>query len=116
MNEIDIPIVNKSYELYKAFHGYRRLVPKSDRFTIYERSENLIIDTISLFLEAGYAKTNKSVILEQASVKLNILRFLVRLMKETKVIDLKKYTLLQQIIDEIGRMLGGWIRSSSSVR
>jgi hypothetical protein len=36
-------------------------------------------------------------------------------MKETKVFDLKKYTVLQEKIDEIGRMLGGWIRSSSNV-
>jgi hypothetical protein len=32
-------------------------------------------------------------------------------MKESKTLDIKKYTLLQEILDEIGRMLGGWIRS-----
>lgn len=116
MNDIDIPILKKSYDLYKTFHSYRKLVPKSDRFTIYERSENLIIDVVTLFLEAGYTKANKSVTLDQASVKLNTLRFLIRLMKETHIIDLKKYTSLQQTIDEIGRMLGGWIKSASSTR
>ncbi|KKP23754.1 MAG: hypothetical protein UR25_C0004G0085 [Candidatus Nomurabacteria bacterium GW2011_GWE1_32_28] len=25
--------------------------------------------------------------------------------------DVKKYTIIQNITDEIGRMLGGWIRS-----
>lgn len=35
-------------------------------------------------------------------------------MKENKSLDMKKYTLLQGIIDEIGRMLGGWIKSSMS--
>ena len=115
MNDIDIPILKKTYELYSTFHEYRRVVSKADRFTVYERSENLIIDLIELFLEAGYTKSgNKSAILEKASVKLNTLRFFIRLMKETKVFDLKKYTTLQGMIDEIGRMLGGWIRSSST--
>lgn len=101
--------------MYSAFHEYRRIVSKADRFTIYERSENLIVDLIELFLEAGYTKGgNKSAILEKASVKLNTLRFFIRLMKETKVLDLKKYTTLQEKIGEIGRMLGGWIRSSSA--
>ena len=114
MNDIDIPILKKTYELYSTFHEYR-IVSKADRFTVYERSENLIVDLIELFLEAGYTKSgNKSAILEKASVKLNTLRFFIRLMKETKVFDLKKYTTLQGMIDEIGRMLGGWIRSSST--
>lgn len=115
MNDTDIPILKKTYELYSVFHEYRRVVSKADRFTVYERSENLIVDLIELFLEAGYTKSgNKSAILEKASVKLNTLRFFIRLMKETKVFDLKKYITLQEKIDEIGRMLGGWIRSNAS--
>jgi len=100
--------------LYKVFHDYRKLVLKSDRFTIFKRSEDIIIDIVELFLEAGYSKgTNKAPILEKASVKLNTLRFLIRLMKDTKSLDNKKYVTIQEMIDEIGRMLGGWIRSSS---
>lgn len=114
MNDIDIPILKKTYELYATFHEYRRIVPKADRFTIYERSERCIVDVIELLIEAGYTKSNKSVALEKASIKLNTLRFFIRLMKETKVFDLKKYTVLQEKIDEIGRMLGGWIRSSTT--
>jgi len=114
MNDLDIPILKKSYELYKIFHDHRKLIPKSDRFTIFERSEDIIIDIVELFLEAGYSKNaNKIILLEKASVKLNTLRFLVRLMKDTKSLDNKKYIILQEMIDEIGRMLGGWIRSSS---
>ena len=80
MNDNDVPILRKIHELYKTFHEYRNLVPKQDRFSVYERTENII-------------------------------RFFIRLMKESKSLDLKKYTLLQGIIDEIGRMLGGWIKS-----
>lgn len=117
MNEIDIPIIKKSYELYKTFHEYRKVIPKTERFTVYERSENLIVDVIEYFLEAGYSKSgNKTTILERASTKLNTLRFFIRLMKETRSLDNKKYTMLQEMIDEIGRMLGGWIRSSSTSR
>jgi hypothetical protein len=113
MNDADIPILKKTYELYKLFHEYRKVVSKANRFTIYERCENLLIDIIEAFLEAGYAKTgNKVLILDKASVKLNALRLFIRLMKETHVIDMKKYLAIQEMIDEIGRMLGGWIRSS----
>jgi len=50
--------------------------------------------------------------LEQTSVRLNVLRVLVRLMKDVKAIDNAKYLTIEQGLDEIGRMLGGWIRST----
>lgn len=112
MTETEIPILKKTQDLYKVFHEYRKVVSKADKFTIYERSENIIVDLIELFLEAGYSRINKISLLEKASTKLNTLRFFIRLMKETKVFDLKKYVILQESIDEIGRMLGGWIRSN----
>ncbi len=117
MNDTDIPILKKSYDLYKTFHEYRKVISKSERFTVYERSENAILDILECFFEAGYSKgSNKITLLERASVKLNLLRFLFRLMKETKTFDNKKYVVLQEMIDEIGRMLGGWIRSSNASR
>lgn len=112
MNESGIPILKRAYDLYRTFHTYRKTVPKQDRFTIYERSEQLIIDLLECFFQAGYAaEAQKATFLQHASVKLNILRLFVRLMKDTKTLDTKKYVALQEIIDEIGRMLGGWIRS-----
>lgn len=112
MDEIEVPILKKSYELYKIFHEYRKVVPKQDKFTIYERSEHIILDLLEYLIEASYGdKMKKLFVLEKASIKLNLLRFMIRLMKETRTFDIKKYVTLQKIIDEIGRMLGGWIRS-----
>ncbi|MBI3332081.1 diversity-generating retroelement protein Avd [Candidatus Peregrinibacteria bacterium] len=115
MEELDIPILKKSYELYKAFHGWRALVPKADRYTLWQRAENVILDILEDILSAGQSpKNGKLAHLEQASIKLNLLRLFVRLRKDTKVLDMKKTVHLQQLIDEIGRMLGGWIKSLRS--
>lgn len=112
MNEIEIPILKKSYDLYKLFHEYRKVVPKLDRYTVWERSENSLLDMFEFFLEAGYTRQNgKIILLEKGSVKLNLFRFLIRLMKDTGSFDQKKYLIIQTHIDEIGRMLGGWMRS-----
>lgn len=112
MDEFDIPIFKKSYDLYKLFYGYRLSVPKQDRYTIWQRSENIMLDAIeSILLASQTYKMEKLPILNRASMKLNFLRIFLRLMKETKAIDQKKYITLEELIDEIGRMLGGWIRS-----
>ena len=113
MEEFDIPIFKKTYELYKTFYGYRNTVSKQDRYTLWQRCENLILDILESILWASQLpKKDKLPRLEKASLKLNFLRVFLRLCKEIKTIDNKKYVLLQEIIDEIGRMLGGWIRST----
>lgn len=112
MNNFNIPIFNKSYELYKLFHSFRNNVPKQDRFTIWQRCENIILDIVELSLRASLTpKSEKLPILEQMSFKLNFLRIFMRLIKDIKAIDIKKYALLEATINEIGRMLGGWIKS-----
>ena len=112
MNNFDIPIFKISYELYKTLYGYRKLVPKGDRFTVFERCENATLDVIeAILLASGQTKKEKIPTLEHASLKLNVLRVFIRLIKDTKAIDTKKYITLEVMIDEIGRMLGGWMRS-----
>jgi hypothetical protein len=63
MSEIDIPVLVKSYDLYKQFHEYRKVVPKQDRFTIYERAENIILSEIELLLEASYGDKARKIVL-----------------------------------------------------
>lgn len=113
MDEFDIPIFKKAYSLYKEFYSIRSSVSKQDRYTIYLRCENVILDVIEAILKAGREnKIEKLPTLESGSVKLNLLRVLIRLLKDIKAINIKKYSVLEEHIDEIGRMLGGWIKST----
>ncbi len=115
MNDFDIPIFKKTYDLYKTFHGYRDTVNKQDRYTIWQRCENVLLDILESILAASQMyKSEKLPTLERTSVKLNLLRVFFRLMKETKTIDGKKYVRLEKLVDEIGRMLGGWIKSTKA--
>lgn len=49
--------------------------------------------------------------LQQADLKLSLLKVLIRLAYDSKAIHLKHYIRLQEKLHEIGRMLGGWIKS-----
>lgn len=113
MNDLDIPIFKKSYDLYKEFYGLRLSVPKQDRYTLWQKCENLLIDILEgILLASQQSKSEKLPNLEKASVKLNFMRVCVRLLKDVKAIDNKKYVLIEAGLDEIGRMLGGWIKST----
>lgn len=116
IEEFDMPLLKSAYELYKTFYGFRNHIPKSDRYAIWQRTENLVLEIFEMiFLTGQQSKINRVPTLEKVSAKLNLLRVFVRLMKDIKTIDQKKYILLQQSIDEIGRMLGGWLKSSKEL-
>jgi hypothetical protein len=69
------------------------------------------LDVIEKILHASALyKAEKIEVFERASVDLNMLRVFVRIAKDTKVLDTVKYAKIQQDVDEIGRMLGGWIK------
>ena len=113
MQKFEVPIFELTIELYKTLHMSRGKVPKQDRFTIWQKCENKVINIIeSLLLASQMPKNQKLPQLDNASKELNILRVLIRLTKEVRTIDNKKYTQIEKIINEIGRMLGGWIKST----
>lgn len=115
MDDFNVPIFKKIYDLFKLFYEYRKIAPKQDRFTIFGKCEQLILDVLEGIIKAsGEKKEMKLPTLEKCSIKLNILRIFIRLMKDVRVIDLKKYVVLESAVDEIGRMLGGWIRSTKN--
>jgi len=111
---LDIPIFQKAYELYKLLYQYVAGFPKKDRYTLGQRVENSLLDFMeSVILASQLSKTEKLPILQKASIKLDVLKVLIRLCKDLKVLDNKKYLILESQIQEIGRMLGGWIKAST---
>src|SRR3989344_4888243 len=112
MNDLDIPILKKSYDLYKEFYKLRLTVPKQDRYTLWQKCESTLITVIEgVLLASQQSKIDKLPTLEKTSVKLNFLKICIRLMKDVKAISPKTYILIEANLDEIGKMLGGWIKS-----
>lgn len=53
MDDFDIPIFKKTYELYKDFYQYRNDVKKQDRYTIWQKCENILLDILENLLWAS---------------------------------------------------------------
>lgn len=113
MEELDIPIFKRAYELTKKLYELRAAVSKQDRIALWPRCETLMLEVLEgILLASQMRKTQKLEPLERVSLKLNVLRVFLRLAKDVKAIDLKKYAQIEEMVDEVGRMLGGWIKST----
>jgi len=72
----------------------------------------MTLDVIELTITAGYLpREQKLPALQKISVKLDLLKILLRLSSETKCLDNNKYQQLVSQLFEIGRMLGGWLKT-----
>lgn len=109
-----MPILHKVYGLYKLFYQYSKSFPKKDRYSLGLKCSDLILEILELILSAiENNREEKMFFLKKTSVKLNILRIFIRLTKEVEILDFKKYLTLQKEINEIGKMLGSWIKRAT---
>ncbi|MBS0649216.1 MAG: diversity-generating retroelement protein Avd [Verrucomicrobia bacterium] len=109
---LDIPIFHKIYDLYKLLHSYHSRIPKSERYTIWQKCENATLALLEALIETSHYPDDKRLhLLYIISNKLDLLKVLMRLAKDTRTIDSQQYLAVQVIIQEIGKMVGGWIKS-----
>ncbi len=108
----DAPIIQKVYNFYLKLQPIIEQMPKKDKYITGQKIEQITLDLLEYLISATYTtKEKKSLYLNQAAIKLDLLKLLIRLAKDIKAISLKQYLLLEEILQEIGKMIGGWIRS-----
>lgn len=106
----DPVIVIKTYDLYKNFYQEIRQWPKPERYNLGAKCEGLVLEILPHFLAAS-RNINPRFNLLQANLKLQLLKLLCRLAWELNLMTAKKYQFLAKATIEIGKMLGGWLKT-----
>ena len=106
------PVVEKHYQLILWMLPKIANFPKDQRFLLADRIEIILLDILEMLIEAVYSK-NKREILIKVNLKLDVLRFMTRIAKDMKYINLKSYDFFCQSNIEIGKMVGGWLKASA---
>ena len=86
--------------------------PRNHRFVLGERIERNLYGILETLIAAKYTK-NRHRLLEDTNLNLEILRFQMRLAKDLQCLKVESYAFAAKSIDEIGRLVGGWLRSRS---
>ena len=104
------PVVEKHYRLILWILPKMANFPKDQRFLLADRIEIILLDILELLIQAVYSKDKKD-ILAKANLRLEQLRFMIRIAKDMRYINIKGYDYFCQSVLEVGRMIGGWRRS-----
>ncbi len=89
-------------------------IPKIQRYTLWQNCENTTLAIIKNLIRTRRGSEQKRrAVLEEISENIDLLKVMVRLAKEIHAISIKNYVMMAEILDEMGRMSGGWIKSAS---
>lgn len=104
-----LPVLAKLKTAYKLWHIYHETLPKTQRYSLGKRVDNLFAEAIeSVAIAAFLSREEKLPYVRLAIRKVDTLKIFLMILWETKSLDDKKYISLSTPIDEIGKMLGGW--------
>lgn len=106
----DAVIIQKIYDLLLWVIPQIERFPGSHRFLLGDRIEIKLLEIQDFLINAYYTR-EKEEFLKSANLKCEQVRVLVRLCKDLKIMGIDKYKYASERIDEIGRMIGGWIKS-----
>ena len=117
MQKIDDPILLVKWHetanwLLDRVDGF----PKNQRFIFGTRLADRTLRILELLVEAAYSpRPRKAALLEQVNREMAVLRWLVRMAKERKLLSVRQYGYACERLTECGRMAGGWLKSLGDV-
>lgn len=90
-------------------------LPRSQKFLLGDRIQTTALEVLERLIEATYSKARERALWD-ANLGLEKLRFLLRICVDLRYLDLRRYEHAVRTLDEIGRMVGGWIKANRAAQ
>ena len=107
----ELVVIEKTYDLLIWSLKHIERFPRCHRYGIGLRLEQRLSAILDLLLRAKYSRDRLG-LLQETNVELELLRFQFRSVKDLKCLSIDSYGSAARFVNEIGQMVGGWIRSS----
>ena len=105
------PVVEQAYQFLLWLIPAVEKFPRSQKFLLGDRIQANALSLLESLTEAAYVRQRRPV-LRRANLDIERLRLLIRLSKDLRHLDMRRYEYAARHLDEIGRQVGGWMRAS----
>lgn len=107
----EMEVITRAYELTVEITRRVREFPRDLRFVLGDRMLNTVYTVLDLLIEARYT-AGRGPILKRVNIVLEQLRFQIRLAVDMQLFSLRQYEFLAERVQEVGKMVGGWAKST----
>ena len=108
----DLKILQKTFDMLEYAYPALAQFPKSEKYALVIDIKKCMDTILERIIEAQ-KKYHKKTTLQSLDIELMKLRAYIRLSYNLKFLPMKKYEVWSGLVVEIGKMLGGWIKSIS---
>ena len=93
------------------WYVHTKRLPKLDRYTIGQKVFELLVEMLVLVMQAQYKYAQEKLpALKNIIPLLDTVKILIRLAYKLQILEEPNYIRYESELNEIGKMLGGWIR------
>ena len=107
----ELLIKRKLEEMIQYGYVCMNRFPKTERHTLAAEMKACMYQSMRLAIAAAKRHHRKTT-LSELDVEMEMLKSLVRMSKDLSFLPFKQYELWQTMNVEIGRMIGGWLKSA----
>ncbi len=109
---IAVPIIHIIYDIYFTVSQLIVKFPKTQRHALGQTCSQNILHLLENTVAAANTVNREYKLrhLENASIKLDLLKLLIRLCKDCRCLTDQQYLEIETKLHQIGRQLGGWLK------
>jgi hypothetical protein len=107
----ELTVYKATYDLLLAIFIFTKDFSREYKYTVGESLKKETIELLTLIYRAN-SKYKKENVLRTAREQIEVIRLLVRVMKDLKQINIEKYVNINKTIENVSKQLAGWHRVS----
>lgn len=107
----ELPVYKATYDLLLEMFRFTKDFTKEYKYTVGESLKKETIELIILIYRAN-SRRDKLETLQTAREHIEVIRLLIRLMKDLHQINVKKFVFINQQVENVSKQLAGWQKHS----
>ena len=105
-----LPVYRASYDLLVEIFQFTKNFTREYKYTVGEKLKNETLEMIMNIYRANVVFENKELI-QKARENIEVIRLLIRLIKDLRQINMKKFIAINEKIENVSKQLTGWHKS-----
>ncbi|MEA2113026.1 MAG: four helix bundle protein [Patescibacteria group bacterium] len=107
----NLPVYRTSYELLLNLFKFSNNFSRDYKYTLGESIKKEVVELLSNIYFSNKETSNRKIRILQAQKNTETIRLYLRLLKDLKQINLKKFIVLNEEIESVSKQLTAWYKS-----
>jgi hypothetical protein len=107
----EFPVYKATYDLLLAIFQFTKAFSKEYKYTVGESLKKETVELTTLIYRAN-SRSDKVETLQAAREHIEVIRLLVRLMKDMRQIGINPFVAVNEQVENVSRQLTGWQKGS----